>query len=210
MKIAVIGTGNVGSTLGKGWAGQGHQVIFGSRDPAGAKIQDLLKAAGPNARAASTGEAIAEAEVVVLATPWSATEQIIRAAGNWRGKILVDCTNPLSPGSRELAFGHTTSGGEQVAAWATGARVVKAFNTTGFKNMADPLYDSQAITMFVCGDDAKANAIVLGLAGELGFDAVDAGPLRVARYLEPYAMLWIHLAHRHGLGPNVAFKLLRR
>jgi NADPH-dependent F420 reductase len=208
MKMAIIGTGNVGSVLGTHWAKNGHQVIFGTRDPDSPKVKGVLNAAGPNAQAASASEAVAGAEVVVLATPWNVTQQIIQSVGNLSEKIVIDCTNPLSGGG--LSVGHTTSAGEQVAEWATGARVVKAFNTTGAKNMGDPVYGSQPATMFICGDEAEAKSAVAGLAGELGFEVVDAGPLAVARYLEPLAALWVHLAYRLGLGPDIAFKLLRR
>ena len=91
-----------------------------------------------------------------------------------------------------------------------GARVVKAFNTTGAGNMANPKFGTQAATMFICGDDESAKATVGKLAEELGFEAVDAGPLMAARYLEPLAMLWIHLALKMGWGTNFAFKILKR
>lgn len=210
MKITVIGTGNVGSVLGTRWAQNGHEVVFGTRDPKSAKIEGLLAKAGSNAQAKATGEAITGADVVVLATPWEATEQVIGALGSLAGKIVIDATNPLKPGLQGLEVGHTTSAGEKVAQWASGARVVKAFNMTGASNMADPTYGAQQADMFICGDDAEAKAVVAGLAEELGFEVVDNGSLTSARYLEPLAMLWIHLAYMQGLGPNFAIKLLRR
>ena len=99
---------------------------------------------------------------------------------------------------------------ELVAQGAAGARVVKAFNSTGAGNMADPAYGDMAATMFICGDNSQARATVSGLAAELGFDVVDAGPLMAARYLEPLAMLWVHLAYSQAMGPDIAFKLLKR
>jgi predicted dinucleotide-binding enzyme len=120
MKIAVVGTGNVGGTLGKRWARAGHQVAFGARDPADAKVAALVRESGPTARAASVPEAVRLADVVVLAVPWEAARDAVAAAGNLRGKILVDATNPvpLTPeGLRQgLVIGHTTSGGEEIAA----------------------------------------------------------------------------------------------
>jgi hypothetical protein len=210
MQLAIIGAGNVGSTLGRRWAQNGHRVIFGVRQPQSQKVQEVLRTAGAQARATSVREAVTAAECVLLATPWEATQDAIQAAGNLTGKILIDCTNPLAPGLRGLALGHTTSGGEQVASWAAGARVVKAFNMTGAKNMANPVYGTQPLTMFICGDDAEAKTTVGSLATELGFEVIDSGPLRVARYLEPLAMLWIHLAYVQGLGPDMGFTLLRR
>jgi NADPH-dependent F420 reductase len=209
VKIAVIGTGNVGGTLGRRWAQGGHTVTFVSRDPGSEKVQALLKASGPNARTAELKEAVAVADVVLLAMPWHVARDTIEGAGNLSDKIVVDATNPMAP-NMGLALGFTTSGGETVAGWAKGARVVKAFNSTGSGNMADTNYGDQRPSMFICGDDAAAKKIVGELTEELGFEAIDAGPLTLARALEPLTVLWIQLAYRQGLGPNVAFKLLRR
>jgi len=206
MRIAIIGTGNVGSALGTRWAQRGHEVVFGSRDPSGAKAQKLLAATG--ASVAGIREAAADAAVVVLATPWDAAQESIVAAGDLTGKVVLDATNPLQ--NMKLALGLTTSGAEQVASWAGGAAVVKAFNSTGAGNMLNPDYADQKPTMFICGDAAGAKQIVSGLIEEIGFEAVDAGPLTSARYLEPLAGLWITLAYAQGLGPNIAFRLLRR
>jgi hypothetical protein len=210
MKIAIIGAGNVGSTLGRGWAARGHDIVFGVRDPGGPKVQDAIKATGGKARAAGVKEAAAQAEVVVLATPWGAAQDAIRAAGDLRNKVIVDATNPLKPDLSGLAVGSTTSAGEAVAGWAAGAKVVKAFNTTGAANMANPRFGGQSASMFICGDDPAAKKIVAALAQDLGFEAEDAGPLTQARLLEPLAMLWISMAYAHGHGPGIAFKLLRR
>ncbi|MBI2468125.1 MAG: NAD(P)-binding domain-containing protein, partial [Candidatus Rokubacteria bacterium] len=107
MKIAIIGAGNVGGTLGTAWAAKGHDVVFGVRDPREAKVQELLRATGGKARAASVREAAAAAELVLLATPWGAAQDALRAAGDLKGKILVDATNPLKPDFSGLALGHT-------------------------------------------------------------------------------------------------------
>lgn len=210
MKLGIIGTGNVGGTLGKAWASQGHQVMFGVRDPHNPKVQALLEAIGARASTGTVAKAAASAEVVILAVPWTAAQEAIRSAGDLSAKILVDCTNPLLPGTSSLAVGHTTSAAEQIAGWAEGASVVKTFNSTGSVNMVDPRYGSQPASMFLCGDDSKAKSVVARLGEEIGFEMIDAGPLANARLLEPLAMLWISLAYRQGLGPNIAFKLLRR
>ncbi len=210
MKIGIIGTGNVGSALGTRWAGLGHTVMFGARNPADAKVTALVTAAGASARASTIADSATFGEVVVLATPYSATENAIRQAGNLSGKVLIDCTNPLAADFSGLTVGHTTSAGETVAGWARGARVVKALNSTGAGNMTDPRYGNERASMFVCGDDDPAKATVSELVRGLGFDVVDAGPLRNARLLEPLAMLWITLAYGLGNGPNIAFRLLRR
>jgi NADPH-dependent F420 reductase len=210
MKIAMIGTGNVGKVLGRRWAQKGHQVIFGTREPDSEKIKAVLEEAGANASAATLAEAAAQADLIALATPWGPMEAIIQSMGDLTGKILIDCTNPLSPDRRQLALGFTTSGAEQIAAWAAGARVVKAFNTTGAGNMADPVYASGELTMFICGDEPATKQAVAGLVNELDFEAIDVGPLEMARYLEPLAVLWVKLAYVEGLGPNFAIKLVRR
>jgi len=210
MKIAVIGSGNVGGTLGKGWAERGHEVVFGVRKPSDQKLTQLLEATGGQARAASVKDAAAGAEVVALTVPWDAAQEALKNAGNLRGKILLDCTNPLKPDLSGLTVGYTTSGGEQVAAWASGARVVKIFNTTGFGNMANPAYPEGASMMLYCGDDAEAKKVAARLATDLGFEAYDAGPLAEARLLEPLALVWIHLAVFQKMGTGFAFHLIRR
>jgi predicted dinucleotide-binding enzyme len=209
MNIGIIGAGNVGGTLGKAFASKGHRVCYGVRQQDD-KSQALVRASGSNARAASPAEAAAFGEVVLFATPWSATKDAVLSAGNLSGKIVVDCTNPLTPDFSALEIGHTTSGAEQVAGWAKGAKVCKAFNSTGFKNMADPVINGIRTVMLVCGDDATGKQVVLQLAKELGFDAVDAGKLTQARLLEPWATLWIALAFGGGFGPDYGFALLRR
>ena len=211
MRIAIIGAGHVGQTLGRRWAERGHTIVYGVREPEAPKSKDAATATGHGARVATAREAAADAEVVVLATPWEAAHDALRGADALGGKILVDATNPLGGGVGEgLAVGHTTSGAEQVAGWAPGARVVKAFNTTGWPNMKDPDYAGQPATMLVCGEDEGANRVVADLATSIGFEAIDAGPLRIARLLEPLAMLWIHLALVRGMGTGIAFRLLRR
>ena len=210
MRIGVIGAGNVGGTLGRSWVQNGHDVMFGVPNPTAPKMLELLKATGGKARAGSVAEAAAHGEVVAFATPWAATQDAVRQAGDLAGKVILDCTNPLKEDLSGLAVGHTTSGAERVAAWASSQRVVKVFNTTGFENMAQPSHGGTAITMFFAGDDAQAKRVAAHLAQEMGFDPVDAGPLANARLLEPLALLWIYLAVKQGHGTGIAYKLLHR
>ena len=209
MKIAIIGTGNVGSALGKGWASKGHTILFGTRRPESEKVQKLLAEVGEGGTAVSIPSAIQQANIILLATPWNVVSQVTESVTDWQGKIVIDATNPIAPGL-QLAVGHTISAAEQLATHLPGASVVKAFNTTGAENMADPRYDGEPITMFICGDDADAKATVTELAEGLGFDVADVGGLETARFIEPLAMVWIHLAIKQGFGRNIAFKLVHR
>lgn len=212
MKIAIIGAGNVGGALGTNWAQKGHDIVFGVRDPKSEKTQALLRTIGAKARAGTVAEAAASADVIVLSTPWPATEAAIRAMGSLKGKIVLDATNPLTrgPDGIGLEIGHAISGGEKVQGWAVGASVFKTLNTTGFGNMANPVIKGVKSVMFVAGDDAAAKPKVITLVGDLGFEVIDAGPLRNARLLEAHAMLWIDLALVRGQGRDFAFGILRR
>lgn len=208
MRIGILGAGRVGSTLAQSWTGLGHEVMYGVRDPAARR--DELTAAVPGVQVGTLAEAAAFGEVVALTTTWQGAGEAIAAAGDLTGKVLLDATNPLSADMRGLADDVATSGAEQIAAWATGARVVKIFNTTGVANMAAPVYGGQSATMFYCGDDADAKQVAASLAQAMGFDPVDAGALSEARTLEHLALLWVRLAYIQRNGPGIAFKLLRR
>lgn len=212
MNIAIFGAGSVGGALGKRLLAAGHQVCFGVPKPQGDKMQTLLRELGANASAATVAEASATANVILLATPWPAVPEALQSAGDLNGKIIVDCTNPLQMGASglELTTGYTSSGAEQIAALAPDAHIVKAFNQTGFSNMEEPAYNGQRSVMFVCGDDAQARATVCELSEAIGFETIDAGGLKIARLLEPLAMLWIHLAFTTPLKRDFAFALLRR
>jgi predicted dinucleotide-binding enzyme len=201
IRIAIIGAGNVGRALGGGWS-TAHQVTYGVRTPEDPKYADL------GAAVATTAAAARDADVVVLCTPWQSTEQAIADCGELAGRIVVDCTNPLTPDFSALEIGHTTSGAEQVAAWARGARVCKAMNQIGAPMMDHPDVEGTPV-MLVCGDDAAAKDVTSTLVSELGFEVVDAGELALARLLEPYALIWIHLALRRGFSTGFAFALLR-
>lgn len=206
MKIGIIGTGNVGMVLGLRWADSGNEVVFGSRRADSDDWQAIKER--HNIDIASPADAAAFGDVVVLAVPWSVTEKVIEGLGDLSGKIVLDCTNPLGPNFTMDLTG--TSGGEHVAEWAKGAKVVKALNTTGSKNMGDPVYDEQPLAMLVCGDDVEAKANVMLLTAELGFDPVDAGPLSKSKYLEAMAYVWISQAYQEEWGADFGFAVLRR
>lgn len=209
MNIGIIGSGNVGKALGETWLKKGHDILFSySRDLQ--KLRAYAAGLGGKASAGTPAEAVNFAEVVLFAPPWPSVEDALRAAGPLKGKVLIDCTNPLKPDLSGLALGQTTSAGEEVARRATGARVVKAFNTTGAENMKNPLFGSQRASMLICGDDAGAKSLAGGLARDAGFEVVDAGSLSVSRLIEPLAMLWIHLAYGQKMGTGFAFTLVKR
>ena len=204
MRIAIIGAGNVGSALGRGWSAAGEKVVFGVPDPADPKYRSLPAFTPP--------EAAQNAEIIVLATPWPATEAAVKSLGDVSGKIIIDCTNPLGMGPDDLTLvlGHTTSAGEQVAGWAPAAAVFKTLNQIGADNMDKAALFSVRPAMFVAGDDVSRKPVVMSLIAKLGFEAIDAGPLRIARLLEAYGMLWIDQALNRGRGRNFAFAITNR
>jgi predicted dinucleotide-binding enzyme len=141
--------------------------------------------------------------------PWTSVEETILIAGNLSDKILIDPTNPLTPDLKGLVL-ENTSAAETISNLAKSTKVVKAFNMIGAKTLNNLIYDSQRADLFICGDDSHAKQIVRELAIDIGFDVIDVGPLVNARLLESLALLWIELAFRQQMGPNIAFKLLRR
>lgn len=209
MKITILGAGNVGSALGRVWARAQHEIVFGVPQPRSEKTRAVLASIGAQASAARVAEAVQGSDVIVLATPWDATQAALASAGSLAGRVVIDCTNPLKPDLSGLSVGLTSSGAELVAGWARGASVFKAFNQTGADNLARPERYAQKLVMFVCGDDAAKKPLVMQLVRDAGFEALDAGPLTAARLLEPLAMLWIHLAYGAKQGRDFAFALVR-
>jgi predicted dinucleotide-binding enzyme len=195
--IAVIGTGNVGVALGRGWSAAGHDVTWGTRRP------DEPHEVSP---VADVREAAARADVIVLAVPFAAVGETVAAIGDLGGRVLIDATNTLGAPLPDGA----SSGAEYLASIAKGALVVKAFNTMGWETMVDPMIEGRRAVCFICANDPKARHLVAGLADDLGFEAIGAGGLEVARHLEALAGLWVHLAFRVGLGRQFAFAILRR
>jgi hypothetical protein len=205
MTIAIIGVGAVGGALARGLARAGRQLVLGVRDPADPKMQELAKKTG--ARLAAPAAAAASADIVILALPWAVAEEGVKALGDLSGKIVVDCMNPLAmvDGRLSLALGFSTSGGEQLAGWLPGARVVKTLNQVGAEMMDDNAALPTRPVMFMAGDDGAAKAVVADMLRALGFAPEDAGDLTMARLLEPYAMVWINQALLRGKGRRWAF-----
>jgi predicted dinucleotide-binding enzyme len=207
MRIGIVGSGNVGGTLGRRFAESGHEVTFGSRRPDSAEAKELARI--PGARVASPREAAQSSEVIVLATPWPATEAALRDLGGLAGKVLLDATNPLTDRYDTIAPDVPSSGGELVAKWAPGAKVVKIFNTIGYNVMANPSFAAGPATLLYAGDDPGAKNVAHDLAAKIGFHPIDAGPLSKSLVLEYFAILWIGLAFG-GQGREIAFQLMRR
>lgn len=206
MNIAIVGAGHVGGALARLWSPHAHQITIGLRS--GPSDQRALPA---GVRSATIPDAVRSAELVSLCVPWPSAEAAIHEAGDLTGKILVDATNPLLPDLSGLALGTSTSAAEQIAAWAPGARVVKAFNTIGAALLGNARFGAETADGFFCGDDVSAKNAVRSLIEQAGLAPLDVGPLSMARTLEPLALLWIDLAVRQKHQPSdFAFKLLHR
>jgi len=208
MKIGIIGAGDVGGTLGKIWRQRNHEVMFGVRNLQSQNVRRLAQM-DKSLRFGDINEAVAFGNVILFAIPWTSVEETVRKSGNLSGKIVIDPTNPLTPDLKQLAL-EGTSVAERIADLAKGAKVVKAFNTIGSKTLNNLIFGSDRADLFICGDDTPSKKVVGELATDIGFDVVDVGSLANARMLENLALLWIELALRQQLGPNIAFKLLRR
>lgn len=192
MKIGIIGKGNVGTAIGEGLSRKGHEVKFGHRDPK-----------EPVADATKWGE------VIILAVPYENVTDAAKAIGSAAdGKVLLDVTNAIGD-NMNLAIGFSTSAAEELQKKLPKARVVKAFNTVFAANQSTGKVGDEQITLFVAGDDAEAKKTVMLLGRDIGFDSVDAGPLRSARYLEPMAMLLINLGYGLGMGTKIGYKLVK-
>jgi len=204
--IALIGTGNVGSALGRRFAEQGHTVVYGSRDPAAADVTALVRETGHGATALPPAQAAALSRIVVLAVPWSAAEDVVRGLGDLSGKIVVDPTNPRVTATDGFADypPPPDSNAERIARLARGAEVVKAFSTLGAETMLDPRLAEGPVTIPIVGDDRAAKEVVAKLAREIGLEGVDVGPLRHARIIEG-----LHYLRANALGGRVNFHFRR-
>jgi len=214
MRVGILGTGDVGRALGKGFIALGHEVKMGSRSAAGEKAVAWAKENGAKASTGTFADAASFGEIVVLATLGVANESALRAAGTeaLRGKVVIDATNPLDASGGmppKLAVAGNDSGGERVQRLLPEAHVVKAFNTAGNAHMFRPSFPGGPPDMFVCGNDAEAKKKVAALLKDFGWGVVDVGGIESSRYLEAMCMVWV----LHGAATNTwnhAFKLLRK
>jgi predicted dinucleotide-binding enzyme len=203
MKIAIIGTGNVGGALATQWSKKGHTIYLGVQDLANFKGKNLLE--NENTSVLTIQEAVQKSEVVLIATPPAAIFEIIDKIGEVSGKIIIDATNSVmkSPEPYKTVY--------HCLADKTNAEIVKCFNTTGFENMLNPVYEGHGIDMFMAGDSEKAKSVAKLLALDCGFGScMDFGNSDKVELLEKFALSWINLAIMQGHGRNMAFKVVRR
>lgn len=203
MNIAVIGTGNVGGALATNWSKKGHVINLGVKDINNFKGIELLK--NENTKAFPVQEAVAKSDVILIATPPTAIFDIIEQMGDVSGKVIIDATNAVrqSPDPYKTVFHCLTD--------KTDAEVVKCFNTTGFENMLNPVYQGVGIDMFMAGDSEHAKSVATQLALDAGFSScLNFGKSDKVELLEKFALSWINLAIMQSHGRNIAFKMVKR
>lgn len=208
MNIGIIGTGNMGGNLCRLWARKGHKIMVTSADMK--QSESIAVQSGGNAATGSIKELMQFAEVIVFAFPYEALDSIVKEAGSFKDKIVIDLINPLTPDAMDLKIGHKTSAGEEVAVKIPEAKVVKAFNVIASPVLErNPDEKAELPTVFYCGDDAESKEKVKKLITDIGFEAVESGPLKNSRFLEPMAEFVIQLAVT-GLGADIGLKLVKK
>lgn len=205
MKIAIIGTGNVGGALATKWAKCGHDITLGVRDTTNFKGKELLN--NPNTTVDTITQAVKKSEVILIATPAITAIDVAQSLGNTEGKVIIDTMN-IVMGKGPSGFSNTT---DAILANTQTKDVVKCFNTTGFNNMVNPVYNNTAIDVFVAGDSLKGKDIAKQLAKDAGFgECYSVGGNDRFELMEKFAFFWINLAMFQGQGRDIAFKLLKR
>ncbi|HXM61494.1 MAG TPA: NAD(P)-binding domain-containing protein [Terriglobales bacterium] len=211
MRIGILGSGLMGGTLGTIFARAGHDVMF-SYARNNDKLNKLARDAQGNARSGTPAEAALEADAILLAVHWSRVDDALKQAGDLSGKAIVTCSLPMDEGNTKLIIGTTTSGAEELARKVPRAYVVCAFNTVPSEVLFD-VYEARSkkprSSLVYCGDDRSAKDLASALIEDVGFDPVDAGPLRIARYTEPFALLIGQLAYEGEGGPELAYRFER-
>ncbi len=203
MKITVLGSGNIGGTLGRKWAGAGHDVVFGVRDAGSPKVRALLDSIKGTATARAVADALAFGDVVLFATPWSAVAGVVETGGGvLNGKVVIDATNNFG--------GPVVNNVTTISAKAPAANVFRAFNSLGWENLQNPRFGEIQADLFYCGPDNRARPLVEGLIEDVGLRPVWVGDLDQVQLVDNIGMLWVTLAFRRGMGRNLAFKALIR
>ncbi len=206
MNITILGTGQVGATLGKALAAVDHAIMYGSRTPQAARVQTLLADTHPTAQAAGLQTAIDWADLVIIALAADAALTVVPTL-NLAGKVVIDATNNIGWENGPV-MGVDTSMGELLSASQPDAWWVKCFNTFGIEHVSDPQFSGAKADMLLCGDSAEAKVAASNLCRQLGFNPIHVGGMRYARQLEHLCVLWIQLATQGGLGRDFAFKLV--
>ena len=211
MRIGILGSGLMGGKLGTIWTRAGHDVVF-SYSRSEQKLKKLARDAKGKARAGTPGEAAQQADAVLLAVHWSRVDDVLKQAGDLSGRIIVSCSLPMNADDTALVIAHTSSGAEELAKKVPKARVVSAFSTVPSEVLFDVFAARRKATrpnVVYCGDDARSKKIAAELIRDVGFDPVDAGPLRIARYIEPFTLLIGQLAYEGDEGPELAYRFER-
>ncbi|HEV8400800.1 MAG TPA: NAD(P)-binding domain-containing protein [Gemmatimonadales bacterium] len=211
MRIGILGSGLMGAKLGTIWARAGHDVVF-SYARSEQKLNKVARAAGGNAKAGTPADAAHDAGALLLAVHWSRVDDVLKQAGDFSGKTIVTCSLPMNADDSALAIAHTSSGAEELAKKVPKARVVSAFGTVPSEVFFDVFAARRRKvrpSLVYCGDDAKSKKIAAELIRDVGFDPVDAGPLRIARYTEPFTLLIAQLAYEGDEGPELAYRFER-
>ena len=211
MRIGILGSGLMGAKLGTIWARAGHEVVF-SYARSARKLSRLAREAQGDARAGTPREAARTADALLLAVHWSRVTDVLSQAGDVSGKVIVTCSLPMNAGNTGLVIAHTSSGAEALAKRVPKARVVSAFGTVPSEVLFGVFAArrrSRRPSLVYCGDDIRSKNIVAELIRDVGFDPVDAGPLRIARYTEPFTLLIAQLAYEGDEGPELAYRFER-
>jgi predicted dinucleotide-binding enzyme len=210
MRIGILGSGLMGGKLGTIFARAGHDVVF-SYARTERKLTRLAKEAGESASAGTPAEAAEGADAVLLAVHWSRVDDVLKQAGTLSGKVLITCSMPMNDADTALAIAHTSSGAETLAKKAKRAKVVSAFGTVPSEVLFDVFASRRRSkpSLLYCGNDKAAKAVAAQLIGDVGFEPVDAGPLRIARYLEPFTLVIAQLAYESDAGPEIAYRIGR-
>ena len=208
MRIGILGSGLMGGKLGTIFARAGHDVVF-SYSHSKAKLEKLARDAGGQARAGTPVEAAKEAGALLLAVHWSRVDDVLKKAGDLSGKVIVTCSLPMNADDTGLVIANTSSGAEELAKKTPKAHVVSAFNTVPSEVLFS-VFESKSTgtrpSIVYCGENAKAKKVAAQLISDAGFEPIDAGPLRIARYTEPFTLLVAQLAYEGDRGPAMAYR----
>src|SRR2546426_8825530 len=211
MRIGILGSGLMGSKLGTIFARAGHDVIF-SYARSEQKLKRLAREAKGKARAGTPREAAQDADAVLLAVHWLRFDDVLKQAGDLSGKVVLTCSMPMNEDNTELVVGHTSSGAEELAKRMPKARIVAAFGTVPSEvlfGVFEARRKANRPSLVYCGDDSRSKGVAATLIRDVGFEPVDAGPLRIARYTEPFALLVAELAYERDGGPELAYRFER-